>query len=186
MRYIANDSGQVLEVSFGATIVCGGRECTEYTGVVPDGYDSLTDWFAQEGDKLHRWKIVDGNLVEQADAPEPAAPGPFAMTKVWTNSSASSNFGATTVSLSFSSSEKALIYFAEGTDAAGRVPLIADYGITCRVMGKYGNYITNRGAKVTADGVTFTAGNRMMTYGEWSENNKVLIPVVIYKITGVT
>lgn len=186
MRYIANASGQVLDVSFGAMINCGGRRCTEYTGAVPDGYDSLIDWFTQECDKLHRWIVVGGNLVKKEDAPEPAELPPFGMTKVWTNGNASSEFGAETVGLSFAPTDRALIYFREGTDAAARVSLIAEYGVTCRVIGKYGNAITNRGAKMTADGVTFTEGIRMLTYGEWSEANKVLIPAVIYKITGVT
>lgn len=125
--------------------------------------------------------------VNEADAANKAyVDGKISISKVWTNSNTSAEFAAKTVSLSFASSEKALIYFTEGTDAAGYVHLVADYGHTCRVVGKYASSITNRGAKVTADGVTFTAGNRMLTYGEWSENNKVLIPVVIYKITGAT
>lgn len=71
MRYIANDNGYLQEVSFGAMIQCGGRGCTEYTGGVPAGYDSLADWFAQECGQLHKWRIVAGQLVEDPDAPEP-------------------------------------------------------------------------------------------------------------------
>lgn len=71
MRYIADESGCLKEVSFGAIIACGGQDCTAYTGDVPDGYSSLADWYMQECDKLYRWKIVDGNLVldESAAAP---------------------------------------------------------------------------------------------------------------------
>ena len=63
MRYILNSSGYLQEVSFGATIQCGGVSCKEYTGSVPSGYSSLANWFTKEGDKLYRWKIVNGQLT---------------------------------------------------------------------------------------------------------------------------
>ena len=71
MRYIANDDGYLLEVSFGAEIYCNGRGCTEYTGAVPEGYDSLADWFTQECDKFYRWHIVAGNLTKDNNAASP-------------------------------------------------------------------------------------------------------------------
>ncbi len=73
MRYIADSNGYVKEVSFGATIVCEGRGCTEYTGLVPSGYSSLMDWFTRECETLYRWQIVGGNLTLAATAPEPEA-----------------------------------------------------------------------------------------------------------------
>lgn len=72
MRYIANASGYLREVSFGADITCGGTDCTEYTGAVPTGYTSLENWYCQEGEKLYRWKIVDGQLTMDSAAAAPA------------------------------------------------------------------------------------------------------------------
>ena len=78
MRYIADASGYVKEVSFGAMIVCGGVGCKEYTGTVPSGYSSLIDWFTQECEKLYRWRIVGGNLTLDSSASNPPE-------KEWTN-----------------------------------------------------------------------------------------------------
>lgn len=63
MRYIADSTGYLLEVSFGAEIYCNGKSCTEYTGGVPSGYADLVDWFDKECKNLYRWKIVDGRLT---------------------------------------------------------------------------------------------------------------------------
>lgn len=73
MRYIADSSGRLKEIAWGAMIICGGVECTEYTGIIPAGYDSLEDWYISEFDKLYRWKVVNGNLVlnSSATAPDP-------------------------------------------------------------------------------------------------------------------
>lgn len=75
MRYIADSAGYVKEVSFGAEIACGGSECVEYTGAVPEGYTSLEDWFNACGGELWRWMIVDGNLTLDPSAEPPADPG---------------------------------------------------------------------------------------------------------------
>lgn len=72
MRYIADSSGYVKQVSFGADIACGDDTCTEYTGSVPSGYASLEDWFMSEVEKLYRWKIVSGNLTLDSAAVAPA------------------------------------------------------------------------------------------------------------------
>lgn len=93
MRYIVNDNGYLLQVSFGAMIECDGRSCTEYTGGVPSGYTSLADWSIKEADKLHRWYILEGELTLDPEAPEPEvepAPTPVmipitAMEKIWSN-----------------------------------------------------------------------------------------------------
>lgn len=71
MRYIADSSGYLQEVSFGAEITCGGQSCAEYTGSVPSGHDSLEAWYIAECETLYRWKIVDGELVEDTSAVEP-------------------------------------------------------------------------------------------------------------------
>lgn len=73
MRYITDPDGYVKEVSFGGLISCDGADCTEYTGVVPYGYSTLEDWFVAECEQLHRWRVVEGNLVQVSDAEEPAA-----------------------------------------------------------------------------------------------------------------
>lgn len=72
MRYIVDADGYLLSVSFGAQIKCGGVSCTEYTGAVPEGYDSLVDWYTQECEKLYRWMIVSGNLTLDSAAEAPA------------------------------------------------------------------------------------------------------------------
>lgn len=75
MKYIADSAGYVKEVSFGAVITCGGSECVEYMGAVPEGYTSLEDWFNACGGELWRWMIVDGNLTLDPSAEPPADPG---------------------------------------------------------------------------------------------------------------
>lgn len=72
MRYIANSSGYLQQVSFGADITCGGTNCTEYTGAVPPGYKSLDEWYCQEGEKLYRWKITGGQLAQDSGAAPPS------------------------------------------------------------------------------------------------------------------
>lgn len=74
MRYIADSSGYVKEVSFGADITCNGNTCKAYTGAVPSGYKSLEAWALAETEKLYRWKIVNGNLTLDSSA---VAPGDF-------------------------------------------------------------------------------------------------------------
>lgn len=78
MRYIADSDGNLREVSFGAEIECEGRNCTEYTGAVPEGYESLVDWYGQEAERLYRWKIVSGDLALDADAQAPVEIDPVA------------------------------------------------------------------------------------------------------------
>ena len=62
MRYILKD-GYIDEISFDAVIECKNQTCTEYTGEVPAGYDTLEEWLDGEIDKLNAWKIQNGNLV---------------------------------------------------------------------------------------------------------------------------
>lgn len=63
MRYILNEDGYIYDISFGAEISCNLGECTEYTGQIPEGYETIEEWFDSELDKLNAWKIVDGNLL---------------------------------------------------------------------------------------------------------------------------
>lgn len=63
MRYIINDKSYVLAVSFGCELSFADCDCTEYTGKVPSGWNSLEEWYEDEGGNLWRWKIVGGNLT---------------------------------------------------------------------------------------------------------------------------
>lgn len=71
MRYIVNSDNCVLAVSFGAMLNYADCDCTEYTGTVPSGWNSLEEWNEDEGNKLWRWKIIDGNLVLDSTATAP-------------------------------------------------------------------------------------------------------------------
>lgn len=87
MRYIVNAAGYVKNVSFGAFITCGGVNCNEYTGALPEGYDSLEEWFLKECETLYRWKIVNGNLTldDEAEPPVPDAKHVIAAVTIGTN-----------------------------------------------------------------------------------------------------
>ena len=71
MRYIVNSSNYVLAVGFGCDLRVSGKDCTEYTGSIPSGWNSLEEWYEDEGDKLWRWKIVSGNLTLDSSAKAP-------------------------------------------------------------------------------------------------------------------
>lgn len=71
MRYIVNDRNYVTTITFGGAVLYNDCECTEYTGAVPSGWDTLDDWYFDEGNKLWRWKIVDGNLEMDPTAEAP-------------------------------------------------------------------------------------------------------------------
>lgn len=71
MRYITNADGYVVTVSFGGDVECDWGGCMEYTGAVPTGYTSLDDWYAEEVEKLYRWRVVNGQLTMDADAAKP-------------------------------------------------------------------------------------------------------------------
>lgn len=71
MRYIAGADGYLQAVSFGAEIVCDGASCTEYVGGIPSGYSSLEAWYIANCERLHKWKVVDYNLVEDTSVPDP-------------------------------------------------------------------------------------------------------------------
>lgn len=71
MRYITDEKGYLREVSFGAEIDCDDGICTEYTGTVPAIYETIEEWYVANEHRLHQWKIVSGNLVEDGSRPEP-------------------------------------------------------------------------------------------------------------------
>jgi hypothetical protein len=68
MQYIADSNGYLKEVSFGCSVSCNGSTCINYIGATPSGYSSLEEWYRQECDNLHQWKISGGNLVKDSSA----------------------------------------------------------------------------------------------------------------------
>ena len=68
MRYIADSNGYLKEVIFGGQISCGGSAGVSYTGPVPDGYDSLAEWYQAEECYLYMWRVVDDVLVKDSTA----------------------------------------------------------------------------------------------------------------------
>lgn len=60
MRYILDDLGYIEAVSC-TFIECNNKGCTEYTGAIPEGYESYAQW-AEEAN-IRAYKIVDGNLT---------------------------------------------------------------------------------------------------------------------------
>lgn len=63
MRYILDNDGYIMNISFGNEIECDLGTCTLYTGEIPTDYETIEEWLDEEIDKLNAWKIVDGNLV---------------------------------------------------------------------------------------------------------------------------
>lgn len=196
MRYIANDRGYLQEVSFGAMIYCNDRGCTGYTGGVPEGYDSLADWFTQEADKLHRWHIVEGELTLDEDAPEPEAepevePDPTTtIVKLWENASPTSSFAAQTIALDLSEYSMIFCNCRLSTEYAtivptNPIPVGADYG--AYAYGLAAGYPVRRTYRATATGVVFEEGMKYTSFGSSNVNgsNGSLIPVEIYGIKGV-
>jgi hypothetical protein len=65
MRYILNDSGFIQAVSFNNPMICNNKTCTEYTGEIPTGYETLAIW--SETANINAYKIVNGNLTYDSE-----------------------------------------------------------------------------------------------------------------------
>lgn len=65
MRYILNDSGFIETISFTHEVECNNKTCTEYTGTVPTGYETLAIW--SETANINAYKIVNGNLTYDSE-----------------------------------------------------------------------------------------------------------------------
>ena len=65
MRYILNDSGYIQAVSFNNLLECQNKTCTEYTGEIPTGYETLAEW--SENANINAYKIVEGNLTYDSE-----------------------------------------------------------------------------------------------------------------------
>ena len=59
MRYELDDEGYLLYVFFG----CASGNCTGYEGSIPEGYETIEEWYEDNHESLNAWKIVNGNLV---------------------------------------------------------------------------------------------------------------------------
>ena len=64
MRYILDNEGYV-ELCSKTHIECNGRGCTEYTGTIPSGYETIEDWVNNAN--IRAYKIVNGNLIYDPD-----------------------------------------------------------------------------------------------------------------------
>ena len=179
MRYIANDGGRVLEVSFGADIQCGGRDCTQYVGDVPAGYDSLADWFAQEADKLYRWYIVDDQLTLKEDAPEPVryeSVKPTSTTLLWENASPTSSFAAQTIALDLLKYSVVVLEFAlANNDYQDNVAMVLQCPVGKTVVA-YKAGVSARRVYTKNSGIEFAAA---------TSSNAHNIPLRIYGVKGV-
>lgn len=191
MRYIADGNGYLQEVSFGADIECNGKICTEYTGDVPAGYDSLADWFTLESDKLHRWHIVEGQLTLDAQAPEPKVyvePEPYSMTLLWENASPTSTFASQTIALDLSPYDKTLIEYD-----GGKYFQFLNIGVEKANMSfmdtAYGNTsmrVTTREVTTSHSGVNFySAFVKFAESNAYWQRDDFLIPFRIYGIKGI-
>ena len=65
LRYILNNDGYVCHASIGGLIVCDLGECTEYNGDVPDGYETIEEWYDEEIERLNR--DIEIGLADKAN-----------------------------------------------------------------------------------------------------------------------
>lgn len=77
MRFVTKSGADLhlAAVSFGCDIECPHGTCKEYEGSVPTGYASLEAWYAEECERLYRWKVSNsrdgGSLTLDETAQEP-------------------------------------------------------------------------------------------------------------------
>lgn len=61
MRYILDNEGYIESIAFGSYIECSNKSCTEYTGNIPEGYNSLCEW--ADIANIQAYYLVNGNLT---------------------------------------------------------------------------------------------------------------------------
>lgn len=165
-------------------------KCTQTVPVRP-GIPTF-DW-GETDFSFHVPVSVCGNTINNVRSPENDADAvnkayadrKISIQKLWENEAPSKNFAAQTVANAFSAGEMALVFFAEGIDAGAQSFVLVEQGKSGRVLGKYGDYLTHRNVRVSEEGVMVSGGNRMLSYGQWSTTDKVLIPMSVYKVCGV-
>lgn len=59
MRLDLDDNNYVINVYFG----CASGGCVGYNGEVPDGYETLEEWYEENCNCAKSWRLVNGNLV---------------------------------------------------------------------------------------------------------------------------
>jgi hypothetical protein len=64
MRYILDDNGYIHSVSC-TPFNCADKGCTEYTGAIPSGYETIEEWACTAN--IRAYKIVDGNLTHDEE-----------------------------------------------------------------------------------------------------------------------
>lgn len=185
MRYIADSNGYLLEVSFGAEIVCNDTKCTEYTGDVPEGYSSLANWFAAEGERLYCWYLVDGQLTLDPDAAAPAVAvvePVLRMAKLWENETPTATFYSQTVALDLSEYDAISLYYKNVPSGAvyfSTGPVLIGSRVTMQYVSTSGD-MYHRHADVRATGIVFGAGQ---LNGEASNNAPV--PCIVFGWKGL-
>ena len=188
MRYIADSDGYVKEVSFGAVIACGGSECVDYTGTVPEGYTSLEDWFNACGGELYRWKIVDGNLAIDTSAEEPVEPptpgsagGVSSVNGVSPNSSGNVTLTASDIGAAESSHNHSAADISSGTLASARLPTVpvskGGTGATtaAKALTKLGAMAASRITAIYNTAVTFSSGKATYTNSAITTSSVVIV-----------
>ena len=68
MRYILDNEGYIESIAFGSYIECSNKSCTEYTGSIPTGYNSLCEW--ADNANIQAYYLVNGNLTYDSDKAE--------------------------------------------------------------------------------------------------------------------
>lgn len=164
MRYILDDLGYIEEVSFGAEIICNDKSCIEYTGEVPDGYESLLEWSINAN--IRAYKIVDGNLVYdpnrcsilETQFEKEAEDNRYVCHKEISNIT---NLVKSDTVDSYKRSTTDLLGLLEVTDsnkyASEYIKLVAKENLTGSVTLKFnnGNLLTNDATSKTESGISF-------------------------------
>lgn len=186
MRYIADENGYLLDVSFGADISCNDKECTEYTGDVPEGYDNLVDWFAQECDKLHRWHIVEGQLTfDESAVDPPSAEMPDFMTLVWENDAPDTAITTKTLTVNLRGYDLVAIEYKFKTSTEQRKIAFGKVGTSVALdVISQSFYLGSRICELYNDRVEILAAD--YSAGGSADPKNYMIPTRIYGIKGKT
>lgn len=165
MKYILKD-GYIDEITFGATIECKNQTCTEYTGTIPNNYSSLEEWVIGEEGKLNAWKIVDGNLVYDANKYkelqslwEVETEENTLSTHKWTREQIGKTSSIVTDELSNKVTGSSLVVIEDSGDYdIPKVVASSSETITgkAKVVASNKNILGNKAVTTTIDGVTFT------------------------------
>lgn len=163
MRYILDNDGYV-ELFSATPMFCNGRGCTEYTGEVPVGYESVEDWAINAN--IRAYKIVDGNLVYdpnrcsilEAQYEKEAEDNRYVCHKEISNIT---NIVKTDSVDAYKRSTTGLSYLLEVTDsnkfASEYIKLVANENLTGSVTLKFnnGNLLTNDATSKYESGIYF-------------------------------